>query len=514
MDACEAVLRRLIVITRENCRAVIGDFVWHDLDQDGIQDPGEPGIPGVKIIILVVPKGGLAIPDTIITDANGKFNYTGPAGQYKLTIQLPPGFTVGKANAGSNDAIDSDYDPTTLMTSVIILADGEINLTIDAGLIKPCINLTYAGKIGYNQKLCGPGADPAPLVNVESPSGAPGEVEYLWMKSVSSSRFDMAFFEPIPNSNSPEYDPGPLQQTTYFARCVRIKDANCPYIENNVVTIEVGDAVKIDWKSPTGFCVKDNAILQIETGTQNAGVRWDFDSGVNPRVAYGKTVTVSFEYAGRFGVTVTVSENNCVGSFSTSLSISDNPTLCGGGVNSFGLDAVPLNDQTIRLNWAVRNDGYSYTFDVQRSKDAVLFDKIGTVKEPLRIKDGNQEYEYIDYEAKRGINVYRVRMINNVSGKDAFSKLANTKVGVGADELFNVYPNPVTDRLVIQFLQQPNSAITLELFNADGRLRTSKKVDAGALLDGLDLDELPAGFYVLKLNLGELGTEVVKIVKK
>lgn len=514
LDACEAVLRRLIVITRENCRAVIGDFVWHDLDEDGIQDPGEPGIPGVKIIILVIPKGGLTIPDTIITDANGKFNYTGPAGQYKLTIVLPPGFTVGKANTGSNDAIDSDYDPTTLMTDVIILDDGEIDLTIDAGLIKPCINLTYAGVIGYDQKLCGPGATPAKLVNVVSPSGAPGEVEYLWMQSTSSSRFDMAFFTPIPNSDSPEYQPGPIQQTTYFARCVRIKDANCPYIENNVVTIEVGDAVKIDWKSPTGFCAKENAILQIETGTQNPGVRWDFDAGVNPRVAYGKTVTVSFEYASRFGVTVTVSENNCVGSFTTSLSVSDNPTLCGSGINSFNLDAVPMNDQTIRLNWAVRNDGYTYTFDVQRSKDAVLFDKIGTVKEPARIKDGNQEYEYIDYDAKRGINIYRVRMINNVSGKDAFSKLANSKVGIAADELFNVYPNPVSDRLVIQFLQQSTGNITLELFNADGRLRSSKKVDAGALLDGIDFDDLPAGFYFLKLNLGELGTEVLKIVKK
>jgi len=514
LDACEAVLRRLIVITRENCRAIIGGCVWNDTDQDGIQDPGETRVPNVKIIVVYSPTGGLTTPDTILTDSKGEFTYTGPAGNYKFTIIPPPGCALTIANAGNNDRLDSDFDPITFMTHVITLKQGQIDLSYHAGLIKPCINLTYAGVIGYDQKLCGPGATPAKLVNVVSPSGAPGEVEYLWMQSTSSSRFDMAFFTPIPNSNSPEYQPGPIQQTTYFARCVRIKDANCPYIENNVVTIEVSDAVKIDWKSPTGFCAKDKAILQIETGTPNAGVRWDFDAGVNPRVGYGKTVTVSFEYASRFGVTVTVSENNCVGSFTTSLSVSDNPTLCGSGINSFGLDAVPMNDQTIRLNWAVRNDGYTYTFDVQRSKDAVLFDKIGTVKEPARIKDGNQEYEYIDYEAKRGINIYRVRMINNVSGKDAFSKLANSKVGIAADELFNVYPNPVSDRLAIQFLQQSTGNITLELFNADGRLRSSKKVDAGALLDGIDFDDLPAGFYFLKLNLGELGTEVLKIVKK
>ena len=29
----------------------IGDFVWHDLDFDGLQDPGEPGIQGVLVVL-------------------------------------------------------------------------------------------------------------------------------------------------------------------------------------------------------------------------------------------------------------------------------------------------------------------------------------------------------------------------------------------------------------------------------------------------------------------------------
>ncbi|MCB9296615.1 MAG: hypothetical protein H6559_26400 [Lewinellaceae bacterium] len=29
--------------------AFIGDFVWQDTDGDGIQDAGEPGIPGVTV---------------------------------------------------------------------------------------------------------------------------------------------------------------------------------------------------------------------------------------------------------------------------------------------------------------------------------------------------------------------------------------------------------------------------------------------------------------------------------
>jgi hypothetical protein len=173
-----------------------------------------------------------------------------------------------------------------------------------------------------------------------------------------------------------------------------------------------------------------------------------------------------------------------------------------------------MNEKTVRLNWAVPNDGQSYTFDVQRSKDAKQFDLIGTVKEPLRIRDGNQEYEYVDYAALRGINLYRVRMLSNAFGGETFSKMANTKVGVDAQALFNVYPNPVKDRLVIQFLQENTQNITLELFSADGRLRSSKTLASGALLDGLVFDDLAPGFYFVKINMGDLGTEVVKVVKE
>jgi len=505
------VLNVLLNNTDSTCLAGLGDYVWADYDNDGIQESGEPGIGGVTVKLLDA-SGKTIATDT--TDNQGLYGFGKlKPGTYSVMVNVPGGYTISPANQGGNDAKDSDINANG-MTPQVTLKSGEYNLTLDAGLHKPCINLTDAGVIGYNQRLCAPGADPAKLVNIVSPSGAPGPIEYLWMKSVSSSRFDMASFEPIPNSDAPEYDPGPLQQTTYFARCVRIKDANCPYIENNVVTIEVGEDVKIDWKSPSGFCVKDNAVLQIETKTQNPGVRWDFGFGVNPRVAYGKTATVKFDAVGNFGVTVTVSENNCVGSFSTTLSVTDNPTLCGSGVNSFNLDAVPMNDQSVRLNWAIRNDGYAYAFEVQRSKDATLFEKIGTVEEPVRLLNGNQEYEYIDFGAKPGINVYRVKMMNTVSGGEAFSKLANSKVGVAADELFKIYPNPVSDRLLIQFLQQPLSEITLELFNSDGRMRSSKKVASGTLLDALDFDDLPPGFYFIKINLGELGTEVVKIVKE
>ena len=48
----------------------LGDFVWKDLDGDGIQDPGEPGVEGV-IVHLYTCDGTYVRSDT--TDADGKY---------------------------------------------------------------------------------------------------------------------------------------------------------------------------------------------------------------------------------------------------------------------------------------------------------------------------------------------------------------------------------------------------------------------------------------------------------
>ena len=42
--------------------AALGNFVWDDLDGDGIQDAGEPGIPGVAVTLTITWPNGAARP--------------------------------------------------------------------------------------------------------------------------------------------------------------------------------------------------------------------------------------------------------------------------------------------------------------------------------------------------------------------------------------------------------------------------------------------------------------------
>ena len=72
--------------------ATIGDFVFEDLDEDGIQDTGEPGIEGVLVELL--DGNGNTTGQTTTTDSNGAYEFAGLApGDYKVRFPQEIGGT-------------------------------------------------------------------------------------------------------------------------------------------------------------------------------------------------------------------------------------------------------------------------------------------------------------------------------------------------------------------------------------------------------------------------------------
>lgn len=118
--------------------AAIGDRVWHDVDRDGIQDVGEPGISGVPVALLDGSDHTIA---TTATDTTGIYEFAQlVTGNYKVHFgPLPDGYVFTTAHVESGpegDAGDSDADPSTGMTPVTTLSPGETDLTWDAGLVR------------------------------------------------------------------------------------------------------------------------------------------------------------------------------------------------------------------------------------------------------------------------------------------------------------------------------------------------------------------------------------------
>lgn len=99
---------------------VIGDFVWKDLNQNGIQDAGEPGLPGVRVSLFDCLTRSLI--DTKVTDAAGRYRFeSNRTNSLYLKFDPLPDYAFSPRDLGGNDARDSDVDPASGQTTCFAL---------------------------------------------------------------------------------------------------------------------------------------------------------------------------------------------------------------------------------------------------------------------------------------------------------------------------------------------------------------------------------------------------------
>lgn len=119
----------------------VGDLVWADINRNGLQDPGEPGVAGVPVS-LQDADGALVVATT--TGPHGQYAFSHlPDGTYKVCFdagKLPAQYAdyqLTKPRAG-NPGQDSAPDPATGCTAPVQLkADHMQDRTLDAGLAPP-----------------------------------------------------------------------------------------------------------------------------------------------------------------------------------------------------------------------------------------------------------------------------------------------------------------------------------------------------------------------------------------
>ena len=150
----------------------LGNLVWNDVDHDGIQDSGEPGLAGVKLELY--PRSQNTLIATVTSNVGGEYVFTNlPNGDYDVKI-APSNFQAGGAlfaasystqdathTSGVNDdTIDSDFNPSTGRAPAVIstldnpTVDGGFAL-VDAGPQSAIINVSDNQNSTYEIELVG-----------------------------------------------------------------------------------------------------------------------------------------------------------------------------------------------------------------------------------------------------------------------------------------------------------------------------------------------------------------------
>lgn len=142
------------------------------------------------------------------------------------------------------------------------------------------------------------------------------------------------------------------------------------------------------------------------------------------------------------------------------------------------------------LIWNASNELDFYKFEVQRAKDALSFERVGSVQgKDLELYSFNDDFPIM------GENYYRLKMID-LDGSYEYSKIITANF-IGNDG-FKVFPNPIVGGILkVNGLEQDE---TIDLFRLNGRQVDYQLIEGGI---EINLNKLNSGEIIfLKTTLG------------
>lgn len=484
----------------------IGDYLWHDFDRDGIQDSNEQGIGDVLVTLY-----DLGLDETFGTDDDtplmGTYtDFTGhylfsnvPPGKYVIEFHpftIPNGYTFTTANQGGDDALDSDVDTLGVTHMFMIMEDQMDDLTFDAGIYQKCNNITNGGMIEGDETVCGPGADPSLITNISLPSGGFGEIEYLWMMSTSTAVFngpDDPNWQAIPGATGPEYDPGPIFNTAYFARCAR-RECCSNYFEANIVRKFVSDIPQASIESgPSTVCTQETVSYTATFTGNTTTYTWNFGANAVPATYAGRIVPeVRWTSSGNKTVTLTTNLNGCENMSTNIVSVSN----CIVPLGQFeGLTGELMEEAYVMLKWSTTAEPFQSRFVIERAD--IEQDKFYTLD--LMEGHGGSEshtYQLKDTKPLLGHNYYRIKHMDN-NGEYVFSETISIFWQPNHVKDIHVFPNPFRERTTLQVLNPLEEDGTIQLVSAYGQVLDVLPLAADTHQMTLDFSAYPKGLYVI-----------------
>ena len=160
-------------------------------------------------------------------------------------------------------------------------------------------------------------------------------------------------------------------------------------------------------------------------------------------------------------------------------------------------NATLTRDKNVLLTWNVYTDNDALGFEVERSRDKNVWEKIAWVD--INTSVFASDYSLLDQQPMLGRSYYRLKMVE----KSASSRFSSIRL-IQIDQLhsnFKIYPNPVTNYATVSFNSTANQSATLFLRSMAGELMIKKSIvlNEGDNRVQLAVDGLSNGLYIVEL---------------
>lgn len=162
-------------------------------------------------------------------------------------------------------------------------------------------------------------------------------------------------------------------------------------------------------------------------------------------------------------------------------------------VSLFGFTAQEENNNAL-LHWKTGSELNNRGFEIQRSKDAINFDKIGFINGALN-SSLEKDYSFIDEAPLPGKNFYRLLQYD-LDGKSVSSPVVNVTIFKAG--YFTISNNPGNGVYQLN-IHSTNKAI-ISVSDMTGRRLMRQQIGAG--VRKLDISKYSRGIYLLHLQIG------------
>ena len=220
--------------------------------------------------------------------------------------------------------------------------------------------------------------------------------------------------------------------------------------------------------------------------------------------AFAKSVAISGKYilAGAAGDDEDALEDNAISNTGSVYFFLNSEPALPVTLASFYVNKI---EKQSLLTWTTSFEMNSNYFEVQKSPDAHTWKSIGNISSGNE-SDELRTYTFTDLKPFSGENLYRLKMVDR-DGTFAYSSIK----GVSFDrsgEMF-LYPNPVSEKLFIQ--SESTDIESIKITDSQGMIKCQLTT---LPVDGIKLDFLPAGLYLIQVRKNDGSTVVQKVFVK